>query len=176
MPGSLLAWLVIASPALVLPLILGIIVLRMPAADRFARFAGWFTLKPVLATPIWAFVLSLGARTWMSAPSQTNVNAGLIPAISLTLIIVLIFRDQFRSAPLLTGIFLAADVGRWLSTYLWLSSVNLTGLFLFLRLGLEFLAFALPSAYAIMALIIVERRTRQAAARRGTSPSTADRS
>ncbi len=155
MESNVLLAMIFAFPALLLPLIVGMIILISSRGDRFGRFAGLFTLKPLVATPIWAFILSLPPG-WESASAIQQVLS-LIPGFGLSLIIVLAFRDLFRSATLFACIFLAVDVIRWLNTYLWLRNVNHDG-------GFLLLACVLPSAYALMALVILRLRRRQAKA------------
>jgi hypothetical protein len=147
--------LVFTSPAYVLPILLGPLILRSYRADPLGGLAGAFTLKPLAATPLWALLLFLSDR--MGLPDQLAPLVVLIPGIGLTLIIVRLYGQVFRSEKRIAFILLACDALRWLNTFFWsLLSGDLSAQTPFHIIGL-----VLPNAYAIMAIAILSYRARQ---------------
>lgn len=89
---------------LVLPFIIGILILAGFWKDEVSRLVGVFTLKPVLAYPIW-FYLTLQIFSDYSYLRQEYGGdivflIPLIPAIALTIIIFFMFRDLFKTSQL----------------------------------------------------------------------------
>lgn len=145
--------MVFTSPAFVLPLILGPVILRS-YKDELGKFAGWLTLKPLIATPCWALMLELLDK--FKLPKDPGQALSLLPAVVLTLLISWKFRGVFK-AERTVFVFLAADALRWLNTYVWMhfdGRAQLTDPFLLA-------GWILPNAYAVMALIILVRRKKQ---------------
>ena len=146
------------SPAYVLPLILGPVLLRRFREDDLSRMAGWFTLKPLLATPLWAWIVDLEGGTGFYLPLDAFPT--LIPGIGLTLWILWKYRHLLRSNMGTIILLLVGDALRWLNSFAWLTIDSDAGS-PFYTAGL-----ILPNAYAVMALVIVwlrKRRSLQAA-------------
>ncbi len=154
--------MVFAVPALILPLILGIIIL-FAYRTRLGRLLAAFSLKPVIATPLWASLIAWA----ISYPNLAETNSPLItlsllPGVVLTLIIVLIFKDLYRPVRGIPYLFLALDLFRWLDTYAMVRSLYPDGIsLLFIALALG--AILLPSAYAVLALAFLRAQKRTAA-------------
>jgi hypothetical protein len=149
--GYTLLVLLFTWPAYILPIVIGPILLAKLRGDRIARLAGLFILKPLLATPLWAMLLSLKESSYMT--EQTFNMLSMLPAILLTLLIVWRHRTAFTTDRNLALLLLFADALRWLNTLAWQLWDGEMGAFYVLGL-------ALPNAYAIMALIILWLRTR----------------
>lgn len=136
-----------ASP-FILPCFLGIRILGL-ASDDFSRLAGWLTLKPLIATPIWFFLVDATFSGDWSRPDPTYALTAL-PGIGLTFILALVFRSVFQShASAVMGL-LALDTVRWGSSFL-------MGLGLLpdpLKLLLAFIALAMPTVFALFAQVI----------------------
>lgn len=147
------AALVFASPAFVLPAILGPVILRLYRGDELSKLAGVFTLKPLLATLLWAFIYSLGIT--LDLPEGAVQILLLIPGIGLTMLIVLAFKRLFRSETRIALVLLVVDALRWLNTFAWVRSRDV------LESPLYMVALILPNAYAIMALAILWFRARR---------------
>jgi hypothetical protein len=144
--------LMITAPALVLPLLFWMIIHFMFRADPLERLAGPFTLKPVIATILWAVILQLNAVA--AVPAAVVKPLTVIPGIGLTLLIVWANLDLFRGEPKWAWILLVMDTLRWLSSFLWLEfdgSIAFTG-------PLFWLAMGLPSIFAIMAIGVMWNR------------------
>lgn len=104
-----------AVSAFVIPLIVGVMILGRARGNPIIRFAGWMTLKPVLATPLWFFFTSLMTS---NLPPSLPRWLGWVPGVLLTLILIYIYRDivfdefDHPIVPRLLGL----DVARWGST------------------------------------------------------------
>lgn len=103
--------------SLVVPLIIGMMILRRAAGDPLIRFTGWMTLKPIFATPLWfCFIIFMASNI----PTSTVRWLGWIPGVLLTMILVFIFRDVVLDEvdhPLVLRL-LGLDIVRWGSTAL----------------------------------------------------------
>jgi hypothetical protein len=120
--------------------------------------AGWFSLKPLLATPLWALIVDLEGRTRFYQTHEALPT--LIPALGLTLWIVWKYRHLLRTNTGTILLLLIADALRWLNSFTWLT-INSDAGSPYYTAGL-----ILPNAYALMALMIVwlrKRRSLQAA-------------
>lgn len=150
--GDFLLPLIFTSPAFVLPLILGPVILGMHKGE-LGRLAGWLTLKPVLATPLW--IMALLGLDELEAGLQIGQVLSLLPAIALTGIIIWRFRGLLRGEGRIISLFIVGDALRWLNTFAWMQSgghASLNDPF--------FLAgWILPNAYAIMAFVILRLRS-----------------
>jgi hypothetical protein len=149
--------MVFTWPAYVLPLILGLTTRFYFKKDELSRMAGWFSLKPILATPLWALMISIGNSTHLSRDLQAAL--GLIPGIGLTLWIVWKYRHLLRTETGTVTLLLLGDALRWLNSFAWVIDNALDSPFY--TAGL-----ILPNAYALMAFVIAwlrKRRSLQAA-------------
>lgn len=141
-------------PAFVLPIILGPIILYR-YKDDLSKLAAWFSLKPLLATPLWAI-----ASAWLA---ETRINQeiakilSLLPAVALTGIIVWRFKHLLRNEVGMVSLFLGADAIRWLNTFAWMQFDGRG------QLNDPFFTagWILPNVYSIMALAIVWLRSRK---------------
>jgi hypothetical protein len=154
-----LAVLAMASPACILPVITGLVFL---GSNRFRSDAlNWaataFALKPLLATPIWA---ALWLWSGYEADHQFYYLT-ILPGMLLTVILVIAFRNLFKTHSLLVSLLLVGDVIRWVYTFImfapWLefSAHNKT-------LDVWYpIALILPNAYAAAVLLMAFLRARQ---------------
>ncbi len=153
--GSILLVLIFASPAFVLPLIIGPIILRLFHDDELSKIAGVFTLKPLVATPLWALTLALFGKS--TPPEDIAQVLSLIPAIGLTAAIVWRFKHSFKTDARIASVLVGADAVRWLNTFAWMqfgAHPRITDPFLLA-------GWILPNAYAVMALVILWLRARR---------------
>lgn len=147
-------------PAFILPVIAGPVILRLFRDDPVRGLAGWFTLKPLIATPIWIFIVSLsdGPKGWV-------LPFSLLPGIGLTLYLVYKFRHLLDAERKIFTVLLAGDALRWLNSFVFLLASG--GTFpgwneeIPYRIGV-----ILPNAYAVMAFVILWLRRK-----RGEAPS-----
>ncbi len=148
--NDLLFYFYILVLPLLLPLIIGIVILVGFWKDELSRMGGFFTLKPVLAYPLWFYII---LQYFVSSSSESNPVEGfipLIPGIVLTVIIAYRFRRLIASNQI-AKLFLALDVFRWMYTFSLGFQVDPNIWF-----GLVF-----PSIYALLAVIIVLVRNRK---------------
>lgn len=92
---------------LILPFVTGLLMLILLRKDKLSLLAALFTLKPVIAYPIWwrlAILLTVDPPEGMSAPISSFLS--ILPAILLTAIIVFLFRS------LQTGVVVMGLAGR----------------------------------------------------------------
>lgn len=157
--------LIALFPVLLIPAIVGAITFGLFSDDSLGRLAGFFTLKPLPASALFGLIL-------LASPAERDPKEwalwSVIPGVALTVLIVWNFRHLYIPATGLPYLFLAADVLRWGNTYVLVSSLgpelNLhpeayPGFWISLVA-----AGILPSAYAIMAIVILTtRRDRRAA-------------
>ena len=146
---------VLTLPAYILPLIAGPLILVFFRKDPFSRMAAFFTLKPVIATPLWILLYQLTLSIHYTYHTFAFYLATLLPGFLITLILVYGYRFLFRSSPLVFSLLVGLDVVRWSYTF-----------FLFLPvLGFSpvelaknpwfIIALVLPNLYTGMALSLV---------------------
>ena len=141
---------------LLLPLVAGIILLVWYRKAEINRLIALFTLKPVLAYPLWFYITTTISTYWYDNWFD-NINQlfgdwlPLIPAIILTIGIIYTFRNMFTHQ--LAWLFLGLDILRMLNTLLLASSDEMD--YFSFPFGL-----LLPSIIAILALIIVVTRSK----------------
>ena len=141
-------------PAFILPLILGPILLRRYRDDDLSKLAGWLTLKPVLATPLWALIL--GSMSSFTAFPALKEALTLIPGIGLTLLILWANRRLFAAEKTTGLMFLLADALRWLNAFAWVyfsASLGMSAPDPYYVIGL-----VLPNAFAVMAFLVMRSR------------------
>lgn len=138
----------------IIPFMLGIIIL-FHAQDRFAQFAGWMTLKPLLATPLWFFVTS-----WLAtnASPRLAIYVNWLPGTALTVLLVIAYRqvvlgDSTHPAALRL---LGLDFARWISTAVMYATFNIATVtssndFSSLGACLIPLAIFMPAIFAVVA-------------------------
>ncbi len=158
----------------IVPLIIGIVILRRANGDRLLQFAGWMTLKPLLATPIWYFFVSWLA---LEVSLQASVLANWVPGVALTLLLVILYRDALITNALHPSALrlLILDIVRWGSTALAHGLINSTALMgnnTFSPLGACFLPIAMlvPTVFAFYALHIVNYPDFEPRMRKKTPP------
>jgi len=154
-----------------IPVILGIVLLIKFFLNRhnghqIYLLASIFTLKPMVATPIWFWIF------WMTASPNIFTRAlylsiSILPGAGLTALIVLTFRSLFldptTKVPRWLLIF---DCIRWLNSFLLLASLVMGTAtadngFLLCVLPTGYAGLFIPSIYAIFALIITRGSTTQ---------------
>jgi len=136
---------------LILPFVTGLLMLILLRKDKLSLLAALFTLKPVIAYPIWwrlAILLTVDPPEGMSAPISSFLS--ILPAILLTAVIVFPFRALFKQE-WLSWVWLGGDVLRWMNTFLLFAFPFSTGAML--GFGLMF-----PSIYALLTLAIMTIR------------------
>lgn len=154
--GTFFTVITLAWPAFILPLIVGPILLIKFRDDDLSRAAGWLTLKPVLATFLWALIFVSTDST------EATYYLTLLPGVILTLIIAFSFRHLFKSETLIFSMLLLLDAIRWTITFVmfgpWLEipidPVDPEGL-------LYLMALIIPNFYATLSLIIGIFRARR---------------
>ena len=135
--------LVMALPALVgVILLLAYLRSARGGDDRLVLLAALLTLKPIVATPIWLFILNLSAYPLPSLPLAVLLS--LLPGVGLTAVILVLFRPMFmepgRTPP---RILLALDCVRWVAIYC--------------ILPMAYFGMVLPSIFALVAAVLVIR-------------------
>ena len=136
--------LVCAMP-FILPLIIGLALVHR--APGVSRLAGWLTLKPVLATPLWFLLGAATFRGDWSRPSLAYAVTAL-PGVGLTLVLVWVFRSVVRwraNGPL--WLLLVLDTLRWGSSFLF-------GLVEAAKLSLLMVSLAMPTVFALCAWMV----------------------
>lgn len=148
----------------IVPLMLGIIIL-LHAQDRFAQFAGWMTLKPLLATPLWFFVTS-----WLAtnASPRLAVYVNWLPGAALTVLLVVAYRqvvlgDSAHPAALRL---LGLDFARWISTAVMYATFNMATVtssndFSSLGACLMPLAIFMPAIFAVVAFYSINTASKR---------------
>jgi hypothetical protein len=156
--GSALMSCIFVLPAFVLPVLLVPILLRVFRADELVRTASYFTLKPLLATFLWAFLYFLG-EGGLGLPRPLTLGLTLVPGIGLTLLILWGARKHFRTESATLLLFLAADALRWLNSFLFMLGSGPNG---WGDPGPNYLAgMILPNLYAVMAVVVMWLRARK---------------
>lgn len=145
------------GPVLVIPIIVGPMILRSFPEDPLGKLAGVFTLKPIVASAVLAVLL---LNPWNKADPGDVAHWSVLPGAGLTVLIVWKFRHLYVPATPLAYLFLAADFVRFGNTYVWLRALGAeaTDVALYSLVA----ASLLPSAYAILAVVILTiRRNRR---------------
>ena len=92
---GLLSLLLLTLPFWI-PVLIGCALLVKGSTDELARMAGWLTLKPILATPMWVFILASFESSTSSLPgSAVLAFLSILPGASLTALTVLAFSSSF---------------------------------------------------------------------------------
>ncbi len=140
-----------ALPALVIPAIVGLFILLKFRTDRTARAIGWYTFKPVIATPLWAVLVMASAF----------FPLGWIPGATLTVFLWTRYKSVLK--PMGTSCYwlLLLDVARWVISGVILPMSMGRGPFLVLALGL-------PTVFALFGLALVLKPAIKANLRRST--------
>jgi hypothetical protein len=144
-------------PAFTLPVIIGPILL-LKFRDELGKMAAWFTLKPLLATPLWIVSLFMIDSSSSLNPKILQTLT-MLPAILLTLLLVLRFRKVIPMESKSAAVLIILDALRWLNTYIWLA----TGGKPYLQDPFLLAGWILPNLYAVIALVIMGMRKRKQA-------------
>lgn len=141
---------VFALPAFVLPGILGPLLMYRYRQDRISQVAGWFTLKPLAATPLWILMIALGDS--LGVPFRITQAFSWLPGFGLTLLLIWWFRKSIRQEIRASLLFVIADALRWLNAFVAVAAAkSLSG-----KLDLfYFMGVAAANLYALMALVIM---------------------
>jgi hypothetical protein len=105
-------------PIFIVPAIVGFYLLVSSRGNGLRRMAGWLTLKPIVATPIWIAILDSITSRW-----DASIILTIIPGAGLTLLIMLAFQ------PLLFGPqrsstawwLIKLDCVRWINSFVLLA-------------------------------------------------------
>ncbi|NTU83948.1 MAG: hypothetical protein HGA45_32015 [Chloroflexales bacterium] len=157
MIGSLLMYMLCCVPLLTIPLVIGLRVLRTDIRSATVAFAGWMTLKPLAATPLWLILIFLfDPRTYHTVSWAIYTLIAMIPAVSLTVALLWAHRAMLREGhPLAIACLLAADTLRWMSSVS-IDFVNATAEQPEAIVPLLFmLAASMPTIFALVAWVIV---------------------
>jgi hypothetical protein len=136
-------------PAHILPLIIGIVLLRTLRDSPLSGLLGLFTLKPLLATPLWASLLYVVEDSSGLLHGPLGPLITLLPGIGLTLLILLNQRRNLRYAGWLLIPILVLDALRWINSFLY--ALNQLSLQWHYPYGLTVGLF-MPNLFAVMAL------------------------
>ena len=145
--------IVCTAPFVLLPAAIGVYILFRYHTSPIAQLAGVLTIKPVIATPLWALVVSTVLADSDSGIFQPAYWLSLLPGLGLTGLILLAFKSLLAKPNYRRSfvILLLLDSARWFNTFLyylpWTGTTPLNGYGIFIGL-------AMPSVYAIVALSI----------------------
>ena len=111
------------------------------------RLGGWLTLKPFVATPLWALTLNLA---WVRPDSPTILVTAL-PGVGLTVLVLLIYWSRLSRAdmPRLRTLLLL-DTIRWGSSVLLFVNLGPAG-WVVAGAGLFVVSLAMPLVFAVAA-------------------------
>lgn len=147
----------IMIPWLIPPGVIGIFILAKYRTNDFSKLAAFFTLKPLVATPLWLFALQRVIETSDRIGYGFNpaylITAG--PGLGITLLVPILF-PKVVSDPRHQGItaLFILDTIRWGNSVL--ISVLLFsqpyGYGMFSHLIIVFIGLALPTIFALVAL------------------------
>jgi hypothetical protein len=148
-----LIFLACCGALFILPLWVGLKLIgeAQRARDSLYLMAGLFTLKPLLATPLWFALYGNGGR----APTLLNVCASILPAVLITTALVMVFRKVFANPAMRpkAWILLVMDWARWGSTLLMMLAAP-TGTAAIVLIPASLL---MPSVYAVVAYRITSK-------------------
>jgi hypothetical protein len=169
--------LLFAAPALIGPAILGAIIWLKYRRRELGRLSAIFTLKPIIATPLWAAIMAIvsppEAETfWGRGPPPLAYFLTALPGVGLTLVIVAVFWSLFvRSKSGAAFLLVVLDCFRWGITIIApvILALPVGGSPLGLALCLLFTAERFPTLYGIVALVVAVRDKK-----RSHSPNTHD--
>lgn len=152
-------------PALILPLALGVYLLRKHRLIH--RFIGFFTLKPVIATPIYIALIIIGSLLTQSSQTYFGAYLAIVPGLVLTVLIVrrykLFFTGEYRKVAITL---LVMDLLRWGSAILlitFLYEVFCVGrncaeqIASWVGIGVLFVALLMPSLYTGVAYLLYQK-------------------
>jgi hypothetical protein len=127
-----------------LPLIIGLALVRRTTTSGLSHLSGWLTLKPLVATPLWiALVAATSTGNW----SRPSLAYGLtaLPGVGLTIVLVWVFRAEVRWRPINpVWLLLVLDTLRWGSSFL-LGFDTAAAIYLVL------MSLAMPTVFALCA-------------------------
>ncbi len=140
-------YFVIVGLPILLPFLIGSAILVFSWKDELNRLIGFFTLKPVLAYPLWFYISTTVIDTWYDNWLDHIIHSfgtllPLVPAIILSIIIIYSFRAMFTNR--LAQLFLGLDILRMVNTFI-LANTSMGDFFLLFGL-------ILPSLIAVLAL------------------------
>lgn len=101
--------------------VIGLFILIKFRSSRFAVLTGLLTIKPLLATPIWFYIYSLYLNHYGTCQIHPAYVFTALPGIGLTILLALLFRDQFSGKnSKQVYILLVLDTIRWSNSVLFL--------------------------------------------------------
>jgi hypothetical protein len=149
-------------PIFIVPTIVGFYLLVSYPGGGLKRMAGWLTLKPLVATPLW-----IGILNSITNRSDGSIILTIIPGAGLTLFIILAFK------PLLFGPersstawwLIRLDCVRWINSFvlLVLQPTPSKSLLAPVVCGTVVLGLTMPTLFAIFALVATRGKSRQEA-------------
>ncbi len=137
-----------ALPALIVPFIAGAFILLFLRRRKFGALAGTFTLKPLLVAPLWGLSMALLERSAPGLDQYAIAGIGLVPAIGLTLVILIVFRRLYWPLSVLPVAFLLGDIIRLGNSIMYVMTRGPGEMF-------SAWAYIVPGAYALLALMVV---------------------
>jgi hypothetical protein len=150
-------------PILFLPAVIGIALLFRNPDDRRTRMAALLTLKPYLTTPLWAILTAMGGAN----SSAIFAILGILPGALLSAWMYWVYQDIIAGddmTPAARFLF-SLDCFRWINSFfIGLSIITMPhispsteGILGPLAMISAFLGLALPSIFAIAALVATNR-------------------
>ena len=141
------------APLLLMPAVIGIVLLAAYGRDPLSRMAAFFTLKPVVASPLWGAIL-VWTGSYNLNGSDPAFLLSMLPGAILTLWIVWIFRSLFRGPQSRWAlILLGLDGVRWSNSLFFSWSPHPV-----LGMVSASIATMLPTLYAFVALAVISWR------------------
>ena len=138
--------------------IIGIIILIISfySQDSLETLLGVFTIKPAIATPLWAAIIGIypPGLTWFSNITWAPSTLSIIPGVLLTISIIYFYRTQFTKKS--ARVFLMGDVLRWASTWFIFAGIFHSSEFYFYLI--IFIATYMPTIYSVLALLYIIAR------------------
>ncbi len=152
----------VSLPALLLALLIGALVLPSYRQLKFWNLAIIFTLKPLVATPLWALTIAALSSSNPAGLQEAPIFLTLLPGAALTVIIIGYFRHLFWPPTWTACLFLALDILRWVNSYLVVRLIPAWPTWGPDIPPAMMLAYLLPSAFAMMAWAVLEIQARLA--------------
>ena len=110
--------IIVFGAPLIVPIIIGTILLIRSKKHRFGLLAAIFTLKPIIAYPVWFFAYN---NYYDNRNISVTSLIAILPGVVLTLIIIYQFRSLFilKTNHWVAWLLLSFDVLRLVSVYLY---------------------------------------------------------
>jgi hypothetical protein len=142
--------LILTLPAFILPICMSPIIWALSKGNNVIKLAATFSFKPIIAIPLWILIHAIFVSDPYFLASALFHLLTLIPAVGLTIIIVMIFRHLYKSKSKPAFLLLGLDAVRWIYTALVSSFAPLNDTF-FILIGI---GDAIPNLVSVIALVI----------------------